>query len=253
MCNTGKIYVGTCGFSYKDWQGSFYPQFCPEADFLRFYASRLKVVEIDSTFYRQPSESMVKRWGDCTPDDFLISAKFPRTVTHEGSISQRIDNALAFIKTMSGLHEKLGPLLLQFPYAFTPDNRPLLESLINALPDDYKLSIELRNKKWLEEPDLIDRLREKRIALCLIDHPWMPKLKLCTGCFSYIRLLGDRKKIKSNFSYLRFDRADDLCFWQEVVEENISTGRDIFIFFDNHYSGHAPSTAYRFLNMLGVL
>ena len=110
------IRIGTSGFSYKDWLGNFYPQFCPQSDFLRFYASKFNTVEIDSTFYHIPKEDTVKRWYKVTPDKFLFTAKFPQTVTHEGSLNSRIDNARKFIDVIKNLNSKfrLPPTLLVY-------------------------------------------------------------------------------------------------------------------------------------------
>ena len=237
------------GFSYKDWLGNFYPQFCPPADFLQFYASQFNTVEIDSTFYRIPTEQMIAKWDKITPDSFVMAAKFPQTVTHEGDITSRIETAHAFIEVMKGLNAKLGPLLLQFPYSFKPDQKPLLTELIATLPTDIRIAIELRNKNWLGD-ELYDMLRERNIALCLVDHPWVPKLAVKTADFHYIRLLGDRKLIESDFSYVRYDRKEELMWWRQVISDFTAAGGDLFVFINNHYSGHAPTTARRLIDLL---
>lgn len=245
-----KIRIGTSGFSYKDWLGNFYPQFCPEADFLQFYTSKLNTVEIDSTYYRIPTADTVKRWCKVTPDSFIFSAKFPKYVTHEGEISQRLEYMDRFIKTMSKLGSKLGPLLLQFPYSFKPEQKQMLIELLNNLPDKSRFAVELRNKKWLEEKEIFDLMKNKNIAFCLIDHPWMPKLKLATADFAYFRFLGDRKKIENDFSFVRFEREEELKFWHDVVKDMSKQGKDCFGYFNNHYSGHSPSTAKKFIESL---
>lgn len=246
------IYIGTSGFSYKDWLGNFYPQFCPQADFLRFYASKFKVVEIDSTYYRIPNLETVKKWCKSTPENFLFSAKFPNTVTHEGSVDTRLDSAKQFIKIMKKLGCKLGPLLLQFPYSFKPDKAECLKKILHALPEDIKFAIELRNKCWLNIDSLFDLLKEKNIAFCLIDHPWMPRVDITTADFVYFRFLGDRKKIDNDFSYIRFERDDELSYWKDKMITYVDKSIDCFAFFNNHYSGHAPTTAEKLHNLLGI-
>ena len=244
-----RIHIGTSGFSYKDWQGNFYPDFLSARDYLRYYASQFRSVEIDSTFYRIPSAEMVAKWKDATPADFVFAAKFPRMVTHEGDLSERMDSAARFVEVMRLLDTKLGPLLLQFPYSFKPDQRDLLARLIEAMPDDIPVSVELRNKAWLGD-ELFDLLRRHNRPLCLIDHPWMPRLSVQTGPFQYIRLLGDRKKIENDFSYIRDDREADLGHWQDVISGAAQGGADVFVYVNNHYSGHSPSTARRLLALL---
>jgi len=247
-----KMHIGTQGFSYKDWQGNFYPQFISQKDFLRFYSSRFKTVEIDMTFYRIPTVETVTKWAATTPDDFVFTAKFPQTVTHEGGIESRLDDARAFIQVMRAMGAKLGPLLLQFPYGFKPDREDILLQLIAAMPDDLRVAVELRNRTWLEVDSVFDRMREKNIALCLIDHPWMPRLTTRTADFVYIRFLGDRKKIEDDFSYIRNDREEELNWWKGLIDEVAAEKRDLYAYFNNHYSGHAPSTAWRLMEKLGI-
>jgi len=249
--NLDRIKIGTSGFSYKDWLGNFYPQFCPQQDFLRFYATIFKTVEIDATFYRIPTAEMVKRWKKVTSDDFVFTAKFPRTVTHEGGIEERLSNMGAFIESMKHLEGKLGPLLLQFPYSFKPDeHEDIFLKLIEGLPDSGKFSVEVRNKKWLGDR-FYGILKSKNVSLCLIDHPWMPRKTEFTGDFLYIRFLGDRKKIPNDFSYIRNEREDELDWWSRLIEEYSIDKGEVYAFFNNHYSGHSPSTARRLMEILG--
>ena len=251
VTNLERINIGTSGFSYKDWLGNFYPQFCPPADFLRFYASRFRTVEIDSTFYRIPAESTVRKWADCTGERFTFAAKFPQAVTHEGDLASRLDSRDRFMEVMRLLGEKLGPLLLQFPYSFKPDQAPLLLGLLEGLPSDLQISVELRHKGWLDNEAIFDTFRQRNISFCLIDHPWMPRSRIVTADFVYVRLLGDRKKIESDFSYVRFDREEDLNWWHQLVREYADQGKNIYVYFNNHYTGHSPTSACRLLEMLG--
>ncbi len=245
-----RIHIGTSGYSYKDWLGNFYPQFCPQADFLRFYAAVFKTVEIDATFYRIPSKKMIKGWLDRTPDDFIFTAKFPSIVTHEGDIESRLENASKFIDIMTGLDNKLGPLLLQFPYGFKPeDNYDLMVSLLDKIPKDVPLALEVRNKKWLSD-DFISLLKSLKISLAQVDHPWMPREIPVTGNFKYIRFLGDRKKIKNDFSYIRDEREEELNWWSNVIEEFSSDGGEVYAYVNNHYSGHSPSSAAKLIEIL---
>ncbi|MEW6412367.1 MAG: DUF72 domain-containing protein [Candidatus Zixiibacteriota bacterium] len=241
--NQQRVKIGTSGFSYKDWLGNFYPQFCPQADFLKYYSSQFKTVEIDATFYRVPSKETVQKWAKLTPDDFVFSAKFPQTVTHDGNLSARVGNALDFIEVMKHLESKRGPLLLQFPYSFKPDQAELLIGLLEALPENGLFAVELRNKKWLDVKDVFELFCERNIAFCLIDHPWMPLVNIKTADFQYIRMLGDRKKIESDFSYVRFGREQELSQWAEIIRQWAAQDVNCFVYFNNHYSGHAPTTA----------
>lgn len=250
--DTRSIRIGTSGYSYKDWLGNFYPQFCPSADFLRFYSTIFRTVEIDSTYYRIPEVESIQRWKKATPDDFIFAAKFPSSVTHEGEIESRIENSKIFIDVMSHLEEKLGPLLLQFPYSFKPDEHSeIMEKLIEAMPDHPKVAVEVRNKKWLGQ-DFYDLLQGKRISLAQIDHPWMPRRTELTADFAYIRFLGDRKTIESDFSFERLDREEELGWWSVLIEEFTRDRGEVYAYFNNHYSGHSPTTARRLMEVLGI-
>ncbi len=246
------VFVGTSGFSYKDWLGNFYPQFCPDADFLRYYSTIFKTVEIDSTYYRIPTQPMIDRWNDVTPDNFTFTAKFPSSVTHEGDINSRLDNACAFVEVMSHLNKKLGPLLMQFPYGFKPTESSfdLLQKLLKCVPDNIKLAVEVRNKKWLTET-FYNLLKEHKAGLVMVDHPWMPKKTAFTASFLYLRFLGDRKKISSDFSFPRDERKEEIDYWSTLIEEFSRERGEVYAYFNNHYSGHSPSTALRLIEKLG--
>lgn len=244
-----KIKIGTAGFSYQDWLGNFYPQFCPAADYLRYYAMQFKSVELDGTFYRIPSPETVKKWHQATPENFVFAAKFPRTVTHQGELPERLAQAEHFVSVIRGLGNKLGPLVLQFPYSFKHDACDIFKALVEAMPRDLKIAVELRNKCWFED-SLYQWLRKRGISLCLIDHPWVPRLKVRTADFQYVRFLGDREALTEDFSYVRFDREEELRWWAELMSEFTNDRGEIYGYFNNHYSGHAPSTAYRFLEIL---
>lgn len=250
MAAESNIRIGTSGFSYKDWAGNFYPQFCPPADFLQIYANYFNTVEIDATFYRIPGKDMVERWNRVTPDGFVFTAKFPRTVTHEGTAEQRVETIGRFIEALKPLKGKLGPLLLQFPYSFKPDQQQLLERLLAALPEGLQVAVELRHKGWLKVEPIFDQFRQRNIAYTLIDHPWMPRQTIMTADFGYVRLLGDRKKIADNFSYVRDDREDDLRWWADLLAQQSKFGHMVYVYVNNHFTGHSPSTAQRLIELL---
>lgn len=237
------------GFSYQDWVDNFYPGGLTATGYLAHYATHFDTVEIDSTFYRIPARTTIQKWAGAVGSDFVFSAKFPRTVTHEGGLSTRIASANQFIEIMSGLGKKLGPLLLQFPYGFFPDQFDLLAALLAHLPRETKIAVELRNRKWLNDR-LFDLLSNEGIALCLVEHPWVPRLKVQTADFQYIRLLGDRQQIKADFSHVRFERAEELAYWSRSIKDLSEMGGNIFIYVNNHFTGHSPTTAGRLLNLV---
>src|SRR5580693_2705185 len=117
------IYLGTSSFTASGWEGNFYPAGMKSHEFLSYYATQFSTVEVDSTFYGTPVPSTVTSWYEKTPPDFLFAAKVPQIITHEKVLLDCEAEADEFLTRMELLHEKLGPLLLQFPhfdrYAFT--------------------------------------------------------------------------------------------------------------------------------------
>ncbi len=237
------------GWSYDFWLGNFYPVNLSPSDFLVFYSDHFKTVEIDSTFYRTPSKSTVKSWGVKTPEDFIFTAKFPRTVTHEKLLVDCDQETRFFIQMISTLGEKLGPLLLQFPYSFKPEKIELLENFLKALPKEHRYAVEIKNRAWLHE-GFYDLLRRNDVALALVDHPWLPDMDIVTSDFTYIRWEGDRKKIKGTTGKLERDRDKDLKEWAVKIENLLHNSIEVFGFFSKDYGGHSPSNVKNLLELL---
>jgi uncharacterized protein YecE (DUF72 family) len=245
----GNAYVGTTGFSHPDWMGNLYPQFCPSADFLRCYSMTFSSVELDSTSYRTPTAETLDKWMKATPGNFRFAAWFPRTVTHEGDVRSRVENAGSFLKIMSGLGDRLGPLLMQFPVSFGPDCHSVLEELLQQIPEEMKVAVEFRRRDWLV-PATFDLLKRNSVALCLTECPGLPRIDVRTADFVYLRFAGDCDQISEDFSHVRLDRAEELNHWVGVAEKFAREETDVYAFFDNHFSGHAPSTAVQFRELL---
>ena len=162
----------------------------------------------------------------------------------------RLAEAGRFVNAMKPLEEKLGPFLLQFPYSFKPsEHGTLLKELVAGLPDDVRIALEVRNRKWLTG-EFYDLLKSRKIALSLVDHPWMPRESEYTSDFLYVRLLGDRKKIENDFSFIRNDRTEDIQWWAKLIEEFSRERGEVYGYVNNHYSGHSPTTARNLIEML---
>jgi uncharacterized protein YecE (DUF72 family) len=254
--NPPPIRLGTSSWSCDDWKGVFYSDDAKPADYLAEYARRFSTVEIDMTFYRIPSRSMVERWKAVTPEGFLFAAKIPQTITHEKFLVDCEGELKAFLDVMSGLGERLGPLLFQFPYfakrtGVTPSEfLKRLKPFLAALPkDDFQFVVEVRNKPWIAPP-LLDLLSEREIPLALIDHPWMHRPRalaeidgIVTGPFAYIRWLGDRyaiEKVTKTWNRSVVDRRREMEEWIEVIRGLTARNISVFGYVNNHYSGYAP-------------
>lgn len=244
-----KIYIGTSGWSYKEWAGNFYPDKMKPAEYLEFYAEKFNTVEIDSTFYRIPTKAMVESWYKSVPANFKFCAKFPQSITHDSDLTGIEDTLSQFIKAMTILEDKLGILLLQFPYSFKPEMSKNLNKFLELLPAGTNYVIEIRNRKWLDEK-FFEMLRKRSIGLALLDHPWMPIPQVVTSRVLYIRFLGDRKKIPDDFTHEHIDRGRELSEWERMIRALEEKVDDFYGYFNNHYSGHSPTTAQRFIKIL---
>ncbi|MCX7013539.1 MAG: DUF72 domain-containing protein [Candidatus Sumerlaeota bacterium] len=261
--------LGTSSWSSTDWKGVFYSASAAPADFIAEYAQRFSTVEIDSTFYRIPAPSVVRGWRDRTPAGFLFSAKVPQIITHEKLLVDCQDDLAAFLKSISNLGDRLGPLLLQFPYfakksgidaeEFLKRLRPFLDALPKG---EFQFVVEARNKMWIAPP-LLDCLAEHRVPLALIDHPWMwpprqlfQRKGILTGPFAYVRWLGDRggiEKITKTWGQTVIDRAADMAAWVDPLKALLEQRVPVYGYFNNHYSGYAPADVERFVKMMANL
>jgi len=248
--SVNKLHVGTMGWSYGFWVGSFYPRGLKPEEFLVEYSRHFKTVEVDSTFYRIPSKSTITRWKTQTPSDFLFSAKFPKVITHEKMLSNCQEETRRFIENISLLQGKLGPLLLQFPYEFKTEHEKLLSEFLSSLPSGYKFVVEVRNKKLLNE-ELYSLLKANGVALALVDHPFMPKVETITADFTYIRWEGDRRKVKGTLAEIEVDRVNDIKNWAEKIKASLTTSNEVFGYFSKYYSGKPFEDAGQLLTFIG--
>lgn len=259
------IRLGTSGFSAEGWVGTFYPDKTPPKDYLRTYARKLDTVEVDSTFYRIPTEKSVLNWYEQTPDDFIFAAKVPQIITHEKCLEDCDADMEEFLRVMASLREKLGPLLLQFPYYGTRSGMSLNEFLgrlnrfLPRLPQDWKFAIEIRNKAWLSRP-LLDLLHKHRVALARVDHPYMPRPAqtlgdgLDTADFAYSRLLGDRyeiERVTKTWGETVVDKSREIDEWVEVTR-TLQKRVPVYTYVNNHFAGHAPATVQELKKRLGL-
>jgi uncharacterized protein YecE (DUF72 family) len=263
--STPGILLGTSAFTAAGWEGSFYPKGMQPRDFLSYYATQFATVEVDSTFYRTPSVSTVNGWYQKTPPDFVFAAKVPQVITHEKVLVDCEEEFDEFIGRMDLLDDKLGPMLLQFPYfnkyAFNgvAEFLPRLRFFLKRLQEMFtcNFAVEIRNKSWLDAR-FADVLREYNVALALTDTSFVPrpwemkdKFDLITADFAYVRWLGDRKAIEEQtktWDKTIIDRRDDLRNWATVLNRLVLDKRirKLFAFANNHYAGHGPATVKLF-------
>ncbi len=236
-------YIGTGGWSYQDWIGSFYPSYIERSRWIEFYASRFPAVEVDSTFYSMPSADAVNRWNDLTPENFTFTFKVPRIITHEKQLSPPSLKILdQFLVRLSPLDKKLGPILLQFPPSFHPGYFDRLHHFLPRLPADFRFALEIRDPQWLNSR-FFTLLRANNIALALVDSAYIPKQSTLTADFTYIRWIGENRQRLSNFSHTQIDKTTGLRDWATVMVKKFEHNNiDMYGFFNNHFAGFSPAS-----------
>ena len=257
--------LGTSSFTAKGWNLSFYPKGMNSRDYLSYYATQFDTLEVDSTFYGIPAITTVQGWYKKTPANFLFALKTPQEVTHERVLVNADDVFKQFLYATEPLAEKLGVVLLQFPYfksetfAAPAEFMVRLKPFLEKLPSQPRFALEIRNKYWLGAP-LYDLLRKHNVALTLIDHPWLPRPReyfargeALTTDFTYIRWLGDRRDIEGItklWDKTVVDRSSDLQEWVEACRNFLKRKIRVFAFANNHYAGHAPETLRLFEKLM---
>jgi uncharacterized protein YecE (DUF72 family) len=246
------ITLGTCGWSYAEWEGNFYEKKATQSK-LRAYSRVFKTAEIDSTFYRNPSRSTVMGWMKYSPNDFMFSAKLPKTITHEGMLGL-IKNIKKDLEVFSDLMRplqqsgKLICLLIQLPpkYSYNPEN---LEEFFNTLDPSFRYAIEFRNPSWLLPQTVTFKLLEQYgIAYTIVDEPLLPPELHITTDFAYIRWHGKGENIW--FDYLYSEK--ELDEWVPKVKELANSAKRVYGYFNNHFHGYAPENCLQLIGKLGL-
>lgn len=234
-----QLYLGSAGWSYDDWEGPFYPTGTSSTDRLIHYARHFRSVEIDSTFYGTPRLATVQSWRMRTPDDFVFSAKFPASITHEARLVNCAHDTYRFIETMEELGPKLGPLLLQLPPSFRVDRFDDLARFLEGLPDGRMYAVEVRHPSWLTG-EFAGLLKRWSVALCLPSASGhLTRFWRVTARFVYIRWLG-RQNVLDRFDREQIPRDEDLDWWVPRVRHFLDYGGTVFGYVNNNYTGHSP-------------
>lgn len=244
------FFIGTMGFSYKDWVPTFYPQGLTAGDFLGFYSGIFNAVEIDSSFYGIPPVRNIERWAAVTPDYFQICVKTPRAITHEAGLIRVEAEMTTFLNVVRLLEDKLGAILIQFPPSFRVDQQEVLDAFLGTLPADMRFAVEFRNRSWYT-PETAALLSKYRVCWAATEFERLPKNVENTTDFQYIRLIGYHRRF-SHHDHEQIEVGQNLKWWAERVSEFPDTVETVYVFVNNDYSGHAPATVRRFMNMIGL-
>jgi uncharacterized protein YecE (DUF72 family) len=225
------VRVGTSGYNYAEWKGSFYPADLSAAKMLPYYAARFPTVEINATFYRMPTAKTLAGWDAATPASFVLALKAPQRITHFARLRGVDEPLRLFCDTARTLGPKLGPLLFQLPPNFKKDTDRLAETLF-LLPPDLPCAFEFRHESWLAD-DVYDLLRRRNAALCIADSETASTPVVATADFGYLRLRDEG-----------YGDAD-LVRWAETIRGLGASWRETFVYFKHEASGTGPVFARR--------
>ena len=232
------IWVGTSGYNYPEWKGSFYPEKLPAAKMLPYYAERFPTVEINYTFYRAPNEKILDGWNKATPDPYKLTLKAPKRITHDRRLRECAEPVRQFFETAASLGPKLGALLFQLPPNLKKDVA-LLDSFLDTFPPRVCAAFEFRHESWLDE-EVYARLRARNLALCVADSERLSTPVVVTANYGYFRLRDE--------GYT----ADDIARWGDVIREKASSCDDVFVYFKHEESGKGPAFALELMRVLGI-
>jgi uncharacterized protein YecE (DUF72 family) len=229
-----KLHVGTSGYSYKEWKGSFYPEDLPAKEMLSYYSRKLPAVEINNTFYRLPQPSMIENWKEQVPKRFRFSIKASQRITHIKRINNVADETKYLLETAALLEDRLGVVLFQLPPNMKKDTGRL-GAFLDLLPAAMRTAFEFRHETWFDE-EVFGLLRSKECALVVSDTDEKPLTEIIST---------------ANWGYLRLRRAaydeQALLEWMKRVQSN--KWKDAFVFFKHEDEGVGPKLAAQFLGL----
>jgi uncharacterized protein YecE (DUF72 family) len=228
------VLIGTSGYNYPEWRGTFYPEKFSTNKMLGFYAERFSTVEINYTFYRMPTEKLLQGWSAGTPEGFTFTLKAPRRITHDAKLQRCEDTLQAFCRAARTLGPKLAVLLFQLPPNFKK-NVEVLASFLDLLPEGLRAAFEFRHPSWLE-PDVFETLRARNVALCIADSEKLKTPVEITADFAYFRLRDEGYQ------------QEDLEQWARVI--SALTVPDVYVYFKHEEQGLGPAFAKRLESLI---
>ena len=233
------VWVGTSGYNYPEWRGSFYPEKFSTAKMLPYYAERFRTVEINYTFYRTPNEKILAGWSAETPANFKLTLKAPKRITHDARLRDCADRVEFFLKTAATLGPKLGALLFQLP-PFLRKDVALLDTFLAAFPPNVCAAFEFRHKSWWDD-EVLQRLRARNLALCVADSEKLSAPVEITASYAYFRLRDE--------GYT----PEELAKWARIIHDKTASCCDVYVYFKHEEAGKGPQFARLLLDALADL
>jgi uncharacterized protein YecE (DUF72 family) len=243
--------IGCSGWSYADWVGPFYPNDTEPSEYLGLYAKVFDCVEIDSTFYRAPSPTIVQQWSSNTPNGFIFAPKLPKRITHDQHLEDISSYLAHFTRTLEQLREKLGPLVIQLPPSFKmPKHGKVLTNFVSELNPRLRYAIEFRHKSWFNR-DTDKLLESNNICQVWSVNQYLTTPAHVTSDLVYLRFVGDRKI--TEFRETQRDQTGIMRTWKKALEDVDSSVRERYVFFNNHFAGFGPASANEFRRLMGLV
>jgi len=228
------LYVGTSGYSYKEWKGRFYPETISPKEMLAYYASRFNAVELNNTFYRTPQPSMIETWKAQVPESFRFSVKAPQTITHFRRLNNAGSQTQVLLKTIAPLEHRLGAVIFRLPETMKKDLRRL-EAFLKELPAETPAVFDFRHPTWFDD-EVVELLRSQNRVFCVSDIEELPEsYSFKTADWGYVRL----RRVK-------YSKAA-LVKWVKRIKAQ--KWKDTYVFFKHEDEGTGPKLAQLFTNL----
>lgn len=247
-----QTYIGTSGWHYNHWKGSFYPKEIKGYYELRYHSEHFDTVENNSSFYRISGESTYKTWSRMTPDNYKFSLKLNRSITHFArlEINKDVKEKVNYIlSTTQILENKLGAIVIQLPASFKFDLEKLDKFLkyfakeVKNKKYKFDIAIEFRNKYWLVD-DVYKVLQKYNVALVAAQSSRYPSEREITADFAYIRMHGPEKLFASSYS------TEQLKDWANYIKEISKKVKKVYVYFNNDFHGYAIENAKHLKELL---
>jgi uncharacterized protein YecE (DUF72 family) len=240
--NQDDVHIGTSGWHYDHWKGTFYPQDMRAEDFLSYYCQQFNTVEINNSFYQLPDAETLAEWRDTVPKGFIFSVKASRYITHMKKLKDPQEPVETFMERIKVLEAKLGPILFQLPpnWNINPER---LNAFLDQLPAGYQYTFEFRDPSWFEQ-SIYEALEKHNAAFCMyhLSHRISPKP--VTSDFIYIRLHGPDDAYQGKYD------PQELSGWAGALSTWQRQSKEIYCYFDNDEKGYAPQDAKKLKGML---
>ena len=239
---SGKLFIGTSGWSYDHWRDIFYPAGLASAKRLEYYSRHFNTVEVNATFYRLPRDTTFEKWRTGTPDDFVFALKASRLITHNKKLRGVKPDVSKFLAGAQILGGKLGPILFQLPPSLKKNVRKL-SSFLRLLPKGCRFAVEYRNDTWADD-EVYDILEDSGVAYCMVSAPGLASIVKATADFAYVRFHGSKKWYAHLYTW------QEISWWAKHLENFLKDGIDVHAYFNNDFEGYAVRNATELRKML---